>query len=116
MVAPALPLDPAVMDRWGLAFDREQGLLRVAPRLETGERAASVGPFRAGRSVLALELRRKAGTVALRVRVLFGPPIHIQAGLPGLAEPSGLVVDDVPLGGAMARFEARARHEVVWVE
>lgn len=114
MTAPALPLNPAVTARWGLAYDPEAGLLHVAPVLVAGERSAVLAPFRAGRTILRLELRLRPGSVALRLQVTFGPPIQVHASLPSAGE-TAVVVDGVPLSGIVARFEARGRHEVVWL-
>lgn len=112
--APSLPLDAATMSRWGLAYAAADARLRVAPALVPGEREAVVGPFRAGRSVVALRLRCTPSTVALQVSLSFGPPIRVEACLadPAWAVPAG--VDEVALGSHRAAFEASAIHEIIW--
>lgn len=101
------------MARWGLAYDPGQHLLTVAPRLGE-EPPAAAGPFRAGRTVVVLELRERPAAVALRVSIGFGPAIRIAARLEDEAGAVAAEVDGVPLGRAEVGFEASSQHEVIW--
>jgi len=103
------------MMRWGIAFDAGQGVLRLAPRVDVEERVSRCAPFRAGRTVVALEFRRRPSSLVLRVEVTFGPAIRVEASLPGAPEGAAALVDDVPIPGPRVAFEARGAHEVVWM-
>lgn len=112
--APSLPLDAATMSRWGIVFHPALTTLSLSPVLIEGAREATVGPFRAGRTLVALLLRRTPSAVLLRVTVSFGPPIRVEAALaePGWDVPA--VVDDIPLGSHQVAFEATRTHEIIW--
>lgn len=112
--APSLPLDPVAMARWGIAYDAGRGVLRLAPQVDLEERVSRCAPFRAGRTVVALELRRRPSSVVLRVEITFGPPLRVEAGLAGMPLDTQVLVDDVPIVGPRVAFEARAVHEVAW--
>lgn len=113
--APSLPLDRETMDRWGIAYDAALGNLTLAPRVVPGERVARCPPFRAGRTVVALECRQRPSTVVLRVGITFGPPIRIEAHLQGAPAETTILVDEVPLQGPRVAFEARGDHDVAWL-
>ena len=102
------------MARWGLRFDQGQGVLSVAATLPAGEREAAVGPFRVGRSVVALRLRRTPSAVTLRIVLSFGPPLRLDASLAEALGQAPVVVDDIPLGRSRVSFEATGTHEVIW--
>lgn len=112
--APSLPLDAATMSRWGIAYHPTLATLSLSPGLLEGTPEAAVGPFRAGRTVVALLLRRTPSAVLLRVSVSFGPPIRVEAQLaaPGWGVPA--VVDEIPLGSHRVSFEATSIHEIIW--
>ncbi len=110
---PALPLAGDLMARWGIVYDAARPVLSLAPRILADEPRAECPPFRAGRTVVAVGLRVRPGVVACRVRVVFGPPIRVEVEPVGTASDQ-LVVDDVPMAGSRAVFEARGDHEVVW--
>lgn len=111
---PSLPLDAAMMSRWGIVFHPTLATLSLSPVLIEGSREAAVGPFRAGRTLVALLLRRTPSAVLLRVTVSFGPPIRVEAQLadPGWDVPA--MVDDIPLGSHRVSFEATSVHEIIW--
>jgi hypothetical protein len=46
--------------------------------------------------------------------VAFGPPIRVEVEPGGIASDQ-MLVDDVPMAGSRAAFEARGDHEVVWL-
>jgi hypothetical protein len=112
--APALPLDAATMSRWGIVYHPAPATLSLSPVLIEGTQEAAVGPFRAGRTVVALLLRRTPSAVLLRVTVSFGPPIRVEVRLgdPDWEVPA--VVDDIPLGRHQVAFEASRTHEIIW--
>lgn len=114
--APSLPLEPGVMAGWGIAYESGQGVLGLAPSMDPGERIIRCPPFRAGRTVVVLEYRRRPSSVVLRVEVTFGPAIRVEATLPGARVGTPALVDDVPMPGPRVAFEARGAHEVVWME
>jgi len=113
--APSLPLDGTVMAQWGIGYDAARGILSLAPRIVSGTRVAECPPFRAGRSVVALGLRARPSTVALRVAITFGPPIRVEVHLPGAPADVAVLVDEVPLQGPLVAFEARGEHEIAWL-
>lgn len=112
-VAP-LPLAAELMARWGIGYDAARGVLTLGPRVIPGEARVECPRFRAGRSVVAIELCTRPGGVTCRVAIPFGPPLRIEMQL--AAHHGGLVmVDDVPMTGPRVAFEARSEHEVVWL-
>ena len=113
--APSLPLDPAAMARWGIDYHAEGGVLRLAPQVVREERVSRCAPFRAGRTVVALEFRRRPSSLVLRVEITFGPPLRVEASLPDLPPDTPVLIDDVPVAGPRVAFEARATHEVAWL-
>lgn len=112
--APSLPLDAATMSRWGIVHVPTSATLSLTPVLTEGVAEAVVGPFRAGRSVVALRLRRTPSAVLLRVAVSFGPPIRVEARLADPAWDVPAAVDDIPLGRHQVAFEATTTHEIIW--
>ena len=111
--APPLPLAAELMDQWGIAYDAARRILVLAPRLLPGEHRARCPRFRAGRTVVELEFRARSGSVACRIQVAFGPPIRVEVEPVGMTSEQ-VLVDDVPMAGSRAAFEARGHHEVVW--
>lgn len=111
--APSLPLDAETMARWGIAYHPATATLSLSPVLAEG-REAAVGPFRAGRTVVALLLRRTPSAVLLRITISFGPPIRVEARLADPERELIAVVDDIPLGSHQVAFEAGGTHEVIW--
>jgi hypothetical protein len=112
--AAPLPLSDRLMERWGIDYDAARRVLFLAPRVIAGEGRAECPRFRAGRTVVAVSLRVRPGSVACRVSVGFGPPIRVEVEPVGMASEQTLV-DDVPVAGSRAAFEARGAHEVVWM-
>lgn len=110
-----LPLAPELMARWGIGHDGVSGALRLAPRIEPGESRAACPAFRAGRTVVGLELRRRPGGVTLRIAVRFGPSLRVEVEVPGGGPGTEVLVDGVLLVGPLVAFEARAEHEVAWL-
>lgn len=111
---PSLPLAAEMISRWGLRYDETAGVLHLTFAVPEREGEAVLGPFRVGRTVIRLTLRRRPSGLRLRVAVSFGPPIRIEAEPAGVVWPDEAVVDDVPLGRRRVAFEARAEHEVWW--
>lgn len=112
--APSLPLDAVTMARWGIVYHPATGTLSLSPAVSEGAQDAAVGPFRAGRTVVALLLRRTPSAVLLRISVSFGPPIRVEARLADPEWEVAAVVDDIPLGRHQVAFEASGSHEIIW--
>jgi hypothetical protein len=112
--APALPLDAGTMARWGIAYHPASATLSLSPALIDGAQETGVGPFRAGRTVVALFLRRTPSAVLLRVTVSFGPPIRVEARLAAPDLDTTAAVDDIPLGRHQVAFDASGTHEIIW--
>jgi hypothetical protein len=107
--APALL--EAVASLWGLEPDATDAALTLAPILPAGWNGYALRRLRIGRSLLDLELRRRPGAIVVRAAHLFGPRLVVTIDLRGVGVET-TEVDDVPLAGGRARFEAHARHEV----
>ncbi len=102
------------MVRWGIVYHPGTDRLSLSPVLSEGAPDAAVGPFRAGRTVMALLLRRTPSAVLLRITVSFGPPIRVEARLADSRWEVAAVVDDIPLGRHQVAFEASGTHEIIW--
>src|SRR5690606_13654437 len=111
--AAALTARPLVEGLWGVVPDAMAGTVRVAPWLPPGWDAMALERLRVGRTSLTLEARRRPGALVVRVRRTYGPRIHLALGRAG-APTGALTVDDVALGGAVARFDAEGEHEVIF--
>ena len=107
--APALL--EAVASLWGLEPDAPDAALALAPILPAGWSGYALRRLRVGRSLLDLELRRRPGAIVVRTAHLFGPRLVVTVELRGVGVET-TEVDDIPLAGGRARFEAHARHEV----
>jgi hypothetical protein len=111
--AAALTARPLVEGLWGVVPDALAGAVRVMPWLPPAWDAMALERLRVGRTSLTLEARRRPGGLVVRVRRTYGPRIHLVLGRAGAA-PAALSVDDVPLGGTVARFDAEGEHEVTF--
>ncbi|HSE27576.1 MAG TPA: GH116 family glycosyl hydrolase [Gemmatimonadales bacterium] len=111
--AAALTAQPLIEGLWGIVPDALAGTVRVSPWLPPEWDAMALDRLRVGRTSLTLEARRRPGGHVVRVRRTYGPRIHVALGRVG-APPAALSVDDVPLGGAVARFDAEGEHEVIF--
>jgi hypothetical protein len=107
--APALL--EAVASLWGLEPDAPDAALGIAPILPEGWTGYALRRLRIGRSLLDLELRRRPGAIVIRTAHRFGPALVVTMDLRGVGV-EATEVDEVPLAGGRARFEAHARHEV----
>jgi hypothetical protein len=107
--APALL--EAVAALWALEPDAPNAALALAPLVPPGWSGFALRRLRIGRTLLDLEVRRRAGALVLRVAHRFGPRLVLTAGVRG-AEVEATEVDDVMLPGVRARFESHDRHEV----
>ncbi len=107
--APALL--EAVAALWGLEPNAPDGALVLAPAAPAGWDGFALRRLRVGRTLLDLEVRRRPRSLVVRAAHLFGPRLVLTVGVRGV-DIEGVEVDDVPLGGTWARFEAHARHEI----
>jgi hypothetical protein len=101
----------AVAALWALEPDAPNATLALAPLVPPGWSGFALRRLRIGRTLLDLEVRRRAGALVLRVAHLFGPRLVLTAGVRG-ADVEATEVDGVMLPGARARFESHDRHEV----
>ncbi|HJS46584.1 MAG TPA: GH116 family glycosyl hydrolase, partial [Gemmatimonadales bacterium] len=111
--AAALTVRPLVEGLWGVAPDALAGTVRISPWLPPDWEGMALERLRVGRTSLTLEARRRPGGLVVRVRRTYGPRIHVALGRAGAAT-AALTVDDTPLGGAVARFDAEGEHEVTF--
>jgi hypothetical protein len=107
----ATALLEAVTALWGLEPDAPNAALAIAPLAPPGWSGLALRRLQVGRTLLDLELRRRAGALVLRTAHRFGSRLVLSAGVRGV-EVEATEVDDVPLAGARARFETHDRHEV----
>lgn len=96
----------------GVATDGPGGRLELAPYLPDEWRAFAVRRLRVHRTLLDIEVKRRAEWVTVRLAVMFGPPLAVRVRLPE-DEPVGrIAVDEIPLEGDAAIFTAAGEHEV----
>jgi len=96
----------------GARLDGVGGRLELCPAMPEGWRAMTVRRLRAHRTLLDIQVRRRAEWSTLNLAVLFGPPIAVAVSLPEAVSVSRVAVDDVPLEGPRATFTAGREHEV----
>lgn len=111
--AAALVLNGTLACLWGVEPDAPARRVRLRPRLPAGWPRMALRRLRIGGAVLDLDLRRRPGTVVLRVGVRAEVPLTVDVALDGLTVES-LAVDDAELPATRAVFEARERHEIVF--
>jgi hypothetical protein len=70
--------------------------------------------LRVGRTVVDVEMRRRAGQLVARVKRSFGPGLQLRLAPRTDAPIQGVMVDDVMLGGSGAQFQVRDEHEVIF--
>ncbi len=100
-------------DLWGVKPDALRHAVTLAPALPNGWDGMTLRRLRVGPTALACSLRRRSGRIVARVTRLIGPPINVTLSLRNQPTLS-VAVDGMTLGGARARFDAGADHEVVF--
>ncbi|MGH7584932.1 MAG: hypothetical protein ACREMH_01685, partial [Gemmatimonadales bacterium] len=98
---------------WGVEPVGLAAAVRVSLWVPPNRTTLGLERLRVGRSAISLDARRHAEGTTVRVRRTHGPRLHLSLGLRGVAVES-IAVDETPLGGAVARFEVDAAHEVTF--
>jgi hypothetical protein len=103
------------LERWGIVPLALDGMVRLSPALPAGWDRMTLERLRVGRTTLDLRLKRRAGGVALHVRVTHGPRIFLQVTplLPFV--PAGILVGDQQLPGPALRTEVEQELDAVWL-
>lgn len=111
----AMVVSPTVEGLWGVAPDALANGVRVTPWLppEWGEMA--LRGVRVGATTLDLRLRRRPDRVTLRVERVHGPPLRVYAALRPAGAAAAVTLNDEPLGGGRAVFEAAGQDEVAFL-
>lgn len=110
LTAPRL----AVEGLWGVRPDALESAVRMAPWFPPDWDAMGLDRLRVGKTVLAVGLRRRFGQVSARVERLHGPRMHVEFGLRGVPDGGSVELDNVPLPGSRAAFEADGQHALTW--
>jgi len=96
----------------GARLDGVGGRLELRPSLPDGWKSLGVRRLRAHRTLLDLEIKRRAEWITVRIAVMFGPPVAVAVGWAGDQPVSRVLVDEVALEGTRAIFTAAGEHEV----
>jgi hypothetical protein len=112
IIAPEDFLGRLVGGLWGARLDGAGGRLELCPAMPDGWKAMTVRRLRAHRTLLDIQVRRRAEWATLNLALVFGPPIAVAVSLPDPLTVSRVAVDAVPLFGPRATFTAAGEHEV----
>jgi len=96
---------------WGLWPDAPAGGLHLAPLLEPQWREMALLGLRIGTTSLDLRVRRSASGYTLTAGRTQGPRLRLTVWLEELA-PTGIRIDEEPLGGTRAVFDLAGEHEL----
>ena len=110
----AMVLSPVIEGLWGVVPSAPEEAVLVTPWLPPEWSRMMLRRLRVGRTVLDIELRRRAGQLITRVARTFGPGIQIKLAPRTDAPIQSVMVDDVELGGTGAQFQVRDVHEVIF--
>ncbi len=111
----AMVIAPAIEGLWGVVPDALNHTVQLSPYLPQDWNDMALHRLRVGPTTLDLRLRRRPGRFLLKVARAQGPRIRIAATLRSAGPVKQLTVDDEPLGGGRAVFEADTEHEVQFV-
>lgn len=110
----AMVLSPMIEGLWGVVPSAPDESVSLAPWLPPEWARMTLHRLRIGRTVLDVELRRRAGQIIARVVRSFGPGLQLKL-VPRTDAPiQSVMVDDVTLGGSGAQFQVRDVHEVIF--
>lgn len=104
----------AVEGLWGIRSDALASAVRIAPWFPPDWERMAIERLRVGRSVLTVRMRRRFSQVVAQVERIHGPRIHVEFLLREESSPGPVQLDDVPLGGDRAAFEADGAHLLIW--
>lgn len=97
--------------RWGLSADAPAGALHLAPMLEPGWTQMALLGIRIGTTSLDLRFQRTTSGFTLKASRSQGPRLRVTVWLEELS-PTGIWIDEEPLGGQRAAFDLTGEHEV----
>lgn len=112
----AMVVSPVVEGLWGVTPDALSHAVRVAPWLPPEWQEMALRGLRVGATTLDLRLRRRPGKLVLRVERTHGPRLRVVATRPPEAPAGLLLLNDEPLGGGRAAFEAGELDEVTFLD
>jgi hypothetical protein len=110
----AMVLSPMIEGLWGAVPSAPDESVTLSPWLPPEWARMTLRRLRVGRTVLDIELRRRAGQLIARVSRRFGPGLQLKLAPRTDAPIAGVMVDDVMLGGTRAQFQVRDEHEVIF--
>lgn len=96
----------------GAELDAGGGRLELMPAIPPAWKSLAVRRLRAHRTLVDVDVRRRAEWVTVRLAVMFGPPIAVRMSLGEDEAVSRITVDEIPLQGDAAIFTASGEHEV----
>ncbi len=111
----AMVVLPVVAGLFGVTPDALAPAARLAPWLPPEWNEMALRGVRIGATTLDLRVRRRPGGTLLGVERRHGPSLRILATRPG-TPPSGVLLNDEPLGGGRAVFEAGEHDEVTFLD
>jgi len=110
----AMVLSPMVEGLWGVVPNAAEESVSISPWLSPQWPRMSLRRLRVGRTVLDVELRRRPGQLIARIARTFGPGLQFRLAPRMETAPQSILVDDVQLSGAIAQFQVRDQHEVIF--
>ncbi len=96
----------------GAELDSGGGRLELVPAIPAMWKSLAVRRLRVHRTLVDVEVRRRAEWVTVRLAVMFGPPIAVRLSLGEDQAVARITVDEIPLQGDAAIFTASGEHEV----
>jgi glycogen debranching enzyme len=108
----AMVISPVIEGLWGVVPDALNHTVQVSPYLPNGWNEMALRRLRVGPTTLDLRLRRRPGRIRLRIERVHGPRIRFAATVRSQAPVDHMTLDDEPLGGSRAVFEASGEHEL----
>ncbi len=107
-------VEGVIIGLWGIVPDAMREACAISPRLPDGWNEMTLRRLRVGASTVNLRLRRRPGSIVLRVERAHGPRLRLAASLRSRDAPAGLTLNDEPLGGHRAVFDVSGEEEVRW--
>jgi hypothetical protein len=108
----AMVISPVIEGLWGVVPDALNHTVQVSPYLPHGWNEMALRRLRVGPTTLDLRLRRRPGRMCLGIARVHGPRIRFAATVRSQAPVDHISLDNEPLGGSRAVFEAGGEHEL----
>ena len=108
----AMVISPVIEGLWGVVPDALNHTVQVSPYLPHGWNEMALRRLRVGPTSLDLRLSRRPGRMRLRIERVHGPRIRFAATVRSATPVEHVTLDDEPLGGGRAVFEASGAHEL----